>query len=198
MSIDIKKWNPWNWFKHEENQGELNISAKSNHDNESYPGFPLSSDSLWNIHKEVDKLFQSMFSRSDINLPGLFGNGSSFGNLNERLLKPSIDIKESKKEYAISIEIPGVEEKDIKLELIDGALSIHGEKKSEKEDKDERYHRIERSYGSFRRVLALPVDANEESIKATFKNGVLTLAIPRKEAAAIDQNKKVIEINKAA
>ena len=113
-------------------------------------------------------------------------------------LKPSVDIKENKKNYKISVEVPGVEESDIKLELVDGSLVIRGEKRQENEDKDEHYHSVERSYGSFQRVLSLPEDVNEDDIDAKFKNGVLTITAPRKQLAKPKENTKVIDINRAA
>ena len=92
-----------------------------------------------------------------------------------------------------------VEEGDVKLELADGVLTVSGEKKYEKEEKDEHYHSVERSYGSFRRVLSLPEDANADDIDAKFKNGVLTISVPRKEISKSEGgNVKQIEIKSAA
>lgn len=82
--------------------------------------------------------------------------------------------------------------------LQDGTLTISGEKKYEKEDKDENTHFVERSYGSFRRVLALPQDIDQEAIDAKFRNGVLTITVPRKQMAKLKEESKVIAINKAA
>jgi len=74
-----------------------------------------------------------------------------------------------------------VSEKDVTLEIVNNTMTIRGEKKQEKEEKEKNYYRVERSYGSFQRVLSLPQDADQEDVKATFKNGVLTVTIPRKE-----------------
>lgn len=79
------------------------------------------------------------------------------------------------------MEVPGVEEKDIELTVEDGTLTIRGEKRSEKEDHDQQYHRVERTYGAFQRMLSLPADANEDQIAATFKNGVLTVTIAKNQ-----------------
>lgn len=113
-------------------------------------------------------------------------------------MKPNVDIKEGKKDYTISVEVPGVEEGDVKLELADGALTISGEKKHEKEDKDENYYCVERSYGSFKRVLSLPQDAKEEDIEAKFKNGVLKITVPREEVEKAETEAKMIDIKSAA
>jgi HSP20 family protein len=77
------------------------------------------------------------------------------------------------------VEVPGVDEKDIELTIADGTLLIRGEKRYEKEDHDKQYHRVERSYGAFQRMLSLPTDADESKIAAKFKNGVLTVTIAK-------------------
>lgn len=82
--------------------------------------------------------------------------------------------------HSITVEVPGVDEKDVKVEVADNTMIIKGEKKQEKEEKDKNYYRVERSYGSFQRVLSLPEDASQDDIKATFKNGILTIKMPRK------------------
>ena len=108
------------------------------------------------------------------------------------MLKPTLDLSATDKEYAIAIEIPGVDEKDVKLELANDTLTIRGEKKQEKEEKNKNYYRMERSYGSFQRVLSLPDDVDQESIKAKFKNGVLKVTMNRK--ALPESDVKRIEV----
>ena len=96
------------------------------------------------------------------------------------------------KQYVISLEVPGVSDKDLKVELQDDLLIIHGEKKLEhQEEKDGIYH-MERSYGSFQRVLTLPADALSSGIKAMSKAGVLEITVPRQKLAA--KEGKTIEI----
>lgn len=95
-------------------------------------------------------------------------------------LKPTLDVAANDKEYIISIELPGVDEKDVHLELSADTLVIKGEKKQEREEKDKNYYRMERSYGSFQRVLSLPEDAEQDGIDAAYKHGILTITIPRK------------------
>ena len=99
--------------------------------------------------------------------------------MREGLIMPQVDIGESQKDYTITVEVPGVQEKDIDLTLIDGTLTIRGEKRSEHEEKEKHYHRVERSYGSFQRILSLPNDADENTVKAKFKDGVLTITIAK-------------------
>jgi len=96
------------------------------------------------------------------------------------LLKPRLDIKERENAYHITLELPGVEEKDIQLTLEEDILWIQAEKRHEAHEG--RFHRIERSYGTFQRALNLPPNADQEEIEARFKNGVLTITIAKKES----------------
>ena len=103
---------------------------------------------------------------------------------------PSVDISETDGEYQIKAEIPDVKKEDVKVTLEDGVLTIQGERKHEKEEKGKKYHRIERSYGSFVRSFTLPDLVDEEKVKAEFKDGVLNLQLPKSEKA----NPKAIEV----
>ena len=96
---------------------------------------------------------------------------------------PSVDISETDGEYQIKAEIPDVKKEDVKVTLEDGVLTIQGERKHEKEEKGKKYHRIERSYGSFARSFTLPDLVDEEKVKAEFKDGVLNLQLPKSEKA---------------
>ena len=126
----------------------------------------------------MDKLFDNFFQGFG---PRPYRVGSLIPNsLSGDLLKPMVDIGASDKEYTVTIEVPGVDQKDIRLEIVNNTMTVSGEKKQEKEEKEKNYYRMERSYGSFQRVLALPDDANQDEVQATFKNGVLTVTMPRK------------------
>ena len=94
---------------------------------------------------------------------------------------PTVDISETDGEYQIKAEIPDVKKEDVKVTLEDGVLTIQGERKQEKEEKGKKYHRIERSYGSFVRSFSLPELIDEEKVKAEFKEGVLNLHLPKSE-----------------
>jgi HSP20 family protein len=100
-----------------------------------------------------------------------------------------LDLSATDKEYTIAVEIPGVDEKDVKLEIENDTLTIRGEKKQEKEEKDKNFYRLERSYGSFQRVLSLPEDADQNGVKATFGKGILTISVPRKTMPQSDVRK---------
>jgi len=155
---------PWNWFKKEEEQTPKTQST-----------LPISREApLGRIHQEIDQLFDNFFRGTML---------SPFRNSDQPwmngLMLPKVDIAEASKEYTITVEVPGVEEKDIDLTIADGTLTIRGEKRHEQEDHDRQYHRVERSYGVFQRMISLPSDSNEEAIEAKFKNGILTLTVPR-------------------
>jgi HSP20 family protein len=92
---------------------------------------------------------------------------------------PSMDISETKDSLVAKVEVPGMDQKDIQISLQENLLTIKGEKRQEKEEKDERYHRGERSYGAFTRSVRLPVGVAAGKVVATFKNGLLTVTLPK-------------------
>jgi HSP20 family protein len=96
---------------------------------------------------------------------------------------PLVDVAEDSNEYAITVELPGVEKEDVKVTVENGTLLIKGERKFESEEKGKQYHRIERAYGSFVRSFALPENAEPDKVGANFKNGMLKITLPKGEAA---------------
>jgi HSP20 family protein len=96
---------------------------------------------------------------------------------------PSVDISETDTSYVLKAEIPGVNKEDVKVTIQDGLLGIQGERKQEKEEKGKKFHRIERYYGSFARSFRVPDDADENSVKAEFKNGMLNIRMDKHEKA---------------
>ena len=96
---------------------------------------------------------------------------------------PSADISETETAYLIKAEIPGVKKEDVKVTIQDGMLTIQGERKMEKEEKDKKFHRIERSYGSFMRSFRVPDDADESAVKAEFKDGMLNVTLNKSAKA---------------
>jgi HSP20 family protein len=96
---------------------------------------------------------------------------------------PSVDVSETDGEYQIKAEIPDVKKEDVKVTLEDGVLTIQGERKQEKEDNGKKYHRVERTYGSFVRSFTLPDLVDVEKVTAEFKDGVLNLQLPKSEKA---------------
>jgi HSP20 family protein len=109
-------------------------------------------------------------------------------------LVPSTDVVETDKEIQITAELPGLEEKDVQINLADNVLSIKGEKKAEKEEKDKNYRLVERSYGSFLRTIELPDGVDAGAVKASITKGVLTVIVPKPAPAQV----KKIEVKAAA
>jgi HSP20 family protein len=121
------------------------------------------------FRREMERLFDS-FGR-DIGWPT--------GDRGTAATAPSIDVSETDSELRIDADLPGVEEKDVDVAISDNVLTIKGEKKAEKEEKKKDFHLVERSYGSFSRSLTLPFAADPAKAKATFKNGVLSITLPK-------------------
>jgi HSP20 family protein len=172
--MDLKKWVPWNWFKKEEEDAGKTVPVKREdaHD----PGGMFASP-IQQFHHEIDRLFDQMYHGFAL---APFRSEPGLSRLSGSILKPTLDLSASEKEYTVTVEIPGVDQKDVKLEIVNDTLTIHGEKNQEKEEKEKNYYRMERSYGAFQRVLSLPEDADQDGIEATFKKGVLTITLPKK------------------
>ncbi len=183
--MKMSKLVPWNWFKREDEGRAMPVHVRGYGD-ESMP--PVER-----IRREVDRIFDDFF-RAVGGSPS--GSWTSFPTWSEDgWLKPSVDIASTDKEYTISVELPGVDEKDVQVEVTGDTLRIRGEKRQEKEQSGRNYYAVERSYGSFRRALCLPEDADAEGLSATLKHGVLTVTVPRKESARTSA--KRIEIKPA-
>ncbi len=96
---------------------------------------------------------------------------------------PAVDVAESEKAYEITAELPGMDEKTIEVKVADGSLTIKGEKQEKKEEKEKGYYLRERHYGSFERSFDVPETVDADKIEASFKNGVLTVTLPKKPEA---------------
>ena len=138
------------------------------------------------LQREIDRLFDD-FTRGFPSFPAL-------GNASAASMLPTMDVAETDKEIEISAELPGLEEKDVQINVADGILTIRGEKKAEKEQKDKNYRLVERNYGSFERSMQLPDGVDVDAIKATIDKGVLKVTVPK---PAPKQVKKV-EVKAAA
>lgn len=103
---------------------------------------------------------------------------------------PSVDILETAEDFQVKCELPEVKKEDVKVNVADGLLRIEGERKFDKEDKTKRYHRVERFYGSFMRSFSLPEGVEPEKVKAEFKDGLLTVRMP-KSPKALPRNVEV-------
>ena len=103
---------------------------------------------------------------------------------------PSTDVRESESELVVEAELPGLDEKDVSVTLKEGMLTLQGEKKSEREEKKDDYHLMERSYGSFQRSFRVPDTIDADKVKATFDKGVLKVTMP-KHAEAVKAEKRI-------
>jgi HSP20 family protein len=116
-----------------------------------------------------------------------FFNSDHFLTRNRESWYPAVDIEEDKDNYHVTMELPGLNKEDVNISFEDGVLVVRGEKKEEKEDKDRNYHCYERRYGKFERAFRIHSDVEKDKIDATFKNGVLSIEMPKAEKAKAKQ-----------
>lgn len=140
----------------------------------------MSTLTRWNPFKEMDELNRRLTSFFALS-PTRPGDGKESMILAE--WAPLVDITEDEKEYLIKAELPEVRKEDVKVTVENRVLSVTGERRLEKEEKDKKYHRIERAYGSFTRSFTVPDDADDSKVSAEFRDGVLTLRLPKNEKA---------------
>jgi HSP20 family protein len=142
---------------------------------------PFRGSTLWDPIRELEEMQNRLSSLLGRRLPLLREGGEEDFTVTE--WSPAVDIAEDDKEYIVKAELPGLNKENIKVSVEGGVLSIAGERKVEKEEKNKKYHRIERSYGSFTRSFTLPDDASGEKVNAEFKDGVLKVHLPKEEKA---------------
>jgi HSP20 family protein len=130
------------------------------------------------LQREIDHLFDSFTN----GFPTLAAGASE--------LMPVMDGVETDKDVEITAELPGLEEKDVQINVADNLLTIRGEKKAEKEEKNKNYRMVERSYGSFQRTLELPDGVDADAIKATIAKGVLKVTVPKPGARPGEKNRR--------
>ena len=137
------------------------VRSQAQNESKSHP--------LANWHSEMDNLFESFFRPVRQSASGAW--------------MPAMNISESEGAYQVDLELPGLGAEDVNVELHDGKLTISGERKTEEQSEDRRYHRVEHVYGKFERVLKLGTPVDEDNVTANFKNGVLMVSIPKSELA---------------
>ena len=126
---------------------------------------------ITSLREEIDRLFDTFFGRT--------------AGITEREVAwiPAIDLEETDDAYIVKAELPGMKKEDIKLSISENALTISGERKMEREDKGKTYHRVEMAYGKFLRTIQFPGEVDPDKAKATYKDGILTITIPKSEKA---------------
>lgn len=149
------------------------------------PERDIESHPLMSLHREVNRLFDDVFRGFGV---------PSFAGLDRSLGWPQVELAETDKEIRVTAELPGLDEKDVDIHVEEGVLTIRGEKKAEVENKERGYS--ERSYGRFERRIGLPRGIERDHASATFRNGVLTVTLPKSEVA--DENVRRIPIHGAA
>lgn len=145
----------------------------------------------WNPFKEMEEMEKRL--SSFLGHAPVAANGDKKEAITVAEWSPLVDISEDDKEYLIKAEIPEVKKEDIKLSVHDDVLTITGERKYEKEEKNKKYHRVERAYGSFLRSFTLPEDADGSKVGAEYKDGLLKVHLPKSEKA----KPKAIEVKVA-
>ena len=148
------------WKKKEPAQQEKERSIQTS--DQPFPTF----------QQEMNRLFDDFFGRSALEPFGAFRQGWN-------AFSPQVDVAETDSEIVVSAELPGLDDEDIEVSLARGLLTISGEKKQEKEKKGRNYYHVERSYGSFQRSVPLPSEVDAGKVDAVFKNGVLTITLPK-------------------
>src|ERR1041385_8794758 len=126
----------------------------------------------WNQLREMEEAAQNRFNRFLGGFPNRIGNGET-PSLAVADWSPEVDISEDDQGYVLKADLPEMKKDDVRVTVEDGILSVSGERKSEKEDQKKKFHRIERSFGTFRRSLTLPEDADSTKVTAEFRDGVL-------------------------
>lgn len=129
----------------------------------------ISDSPFFALHREMNRLFDDTFRTLGASP---FGAGAGW---------PSVEVSETEKSVKVTAELPGIDEKDLELRVEDNVLTLKGEKRTETQDKDKHYS--ERFYGHFERRFSLPSEVDEERAEATFKNGVLTVTLPKTDRA---------------
>jgi HSP20 family protein len=147
------------------------------------------------LRREIDRLFEDFdrgfwrfpFRRSLFDIEPAWRRETTWG------VAPAVDIVEKDNAYEITAELPGLDEKNLEVKLVDGELTIRGEKQEEKEEKRKDYYLHERHFGSFERCFGIPEGVDTDKIEATFKKGVLTVTLPKKPEAQKPEKKIAVK-----
>lgn len=167
---------PWNW-------GKKNLPIRREDNSSSHEYSPYLS-----LQHDMNRVFDNFFRSFDTGLM------SPFSEMSDGLFQPKVEVKESANDLRVSVELPGIDDKDLDVSITDDALTISGEKREAKEENTRGYYRMERSYGSFHRRIPFPCSIDKDKAEATFKKGVLNVVLPK--TAEAKQNVKKISIKK--
>ena len=178
--MELKKLLPWNWFKHEDSQSRETVPVQRRSQQ------PAAVDPIFDNLPLAETHPFAQFLR-------LASWPFGINNQLTAMLQPRLDVAVDDEGYHIQVELPGLKREDVTLELRGDSLIIRGEKSWSERQQSRHYYRVERSYGQFQRVLALPQDADHERIEARMKDGVLSITIGRR--ATTGNQGRTIAIN---
>ncbi len=130
------------------------------------------------LQDRINRVFRDSYSNADRD-----------DSLTTSSFAPAVDVYEDEHKVSLKIEVPGIDEKDIDVQVENNVLTVHGERKIDKEEKEENYRRVERQYGSFTRTFTLPTTVDTENVSATYDKGVLKIDLPKKAEAKPKQIK---------
>ena len=148
------------------------------------PSFSYSKDPVNMLHHNINQLFENVLKQEQ-DLSSVFTNSESF-------IRPRIDISETEQEYTLIAELPGVEKEDVTLELQGNVLTIKGRKHLDRTEKDKNYYMVERAAGNFSRYIELPQLIEQDQVQASFKNGLLTITLPKSKESKVKTRKITI------
>ncbi len=136
------------------------------------PWRPLWDTRFPSLRDEMDKMFEEFFEKV------------RFPSAREHSWTPALDVYDTKKEVIVTVDVPGVDPKDVAVSIMEGSLTIKGERKKEADLKDEELYRAEREFGAFQRMVQLPAEVSPDKAKASYTNGVLKIVIPKAQKSA--------------
>lgn len=161
--MSIGEMVPWRW-------GSLKRAGREDRPLESF------RSEIASLHREMDRLFENLWSE------GLASSLSSEDWARMEVV-PQLDVAEDDTSFSVKIDLPGMDEKDVDVTLSDRVLTVRGRKEEDKETKEKDFYRRERAFGSFRRSIEIPASIDASKIEASFRNGVLTIQLPKTREA---------------
>lgn len=177
--VDLKKWSPFRFPRQRQRNPEAPARTTAS--------LPLTITSM---RDEMDKMFERLWTNP---MAALDSQDRWFGDFSQPEFQPKLDVTDDKNCLRVALEVPGVDSKDLDVEVADGVMTISGEKRQEETKTDEGCYRTERSYGFFRRAIPLPTEVDANKAEAKFDKGVLTITVPKTEKARQQTTKVAIK-----
>lgn len=172
--VDLKKWSPFRFPRKGARNPEAPVRTSAS--------MPLTISSM---RDEMERMFERLWTNP---LAALDSQDRWFGDFSEPDFQPKLDVTDDKACLRVALEVPGVDSKDLDVEVGDGVMTIRGEKRREETSHEEGCYRTERSYGFFRRAIPLPAEVDAAKADAKFEKGVLTINLPKTEKAKQQAN----------